>query len=74
MRLLSKLRHPNITTVMGAVIDGGGEPLLVMELMVREARESGGRGERVVGGVERGRERGRGRGSGERERKAHAGD
>jgi serine/threonine protein kinase len=33
MRLLSKLRHPCITTVMGAVIATGEEPLLVMELM-----------------------------------------
>jgi serine/threonine protein kinase len=33
MRLLSKLRHPCITTVMGAVIGSGEEPLLVMELM-----------------------------------------
>jgi serine/threonine protein kinase len=33
MRLLSKLRHPCITTVMGAVISSVEEPLLVMELM-----------------------------------------
>ena len=33
MRLLSKLRHPCITTVMGAVISPRDEPLLVMELM-----------------------------------------
>ncbi|KAI2506325.1 guanylate cyclase [Fragilaria crotonensis] len=33
MRLLSKLRHPCITTVMGAVLSSGNEPLLVMELM-----------------------------------------
>jgi serine/threonine protein kinase len=33
MRLLSKLRHPCITTVMGAVISPREEPLLVMELM-----------------------------------------
>jgi serine/threonine protein kinase len=33
IRLLSKLRHPCITTVMGAVINSGEEPLLVMELM-----------------------------------------
>ena len=33
MRLLSKLRHPCITTVMGAVLSSGQEPLLVMELM-----------------------------------------
>lgn len=31
MRLLSKLRHPAITTTMGAVL--GREPMLVMELM-----------------------------------------
>jgi guanylate cyclase, other len=33
MRLLSRLRHPCITTVMGAVLETGEEPLLVMELM-----------------------------------------
>ncbi|CAB9500762.1 activated protein kinase catalytic subunit alpha-1 [Seminavis robusta] len=33
MRYLSKLRHPCITTVMGAVIDSKSEPMLVMELM-----------------------------------------
>lgn len=33
MRLLSKLRHPCITTVMGAVISRWEEPLLVMEYM-----------------------------------------
>mmetsp|Transcript_25785 Transcript_25785/g.76132 ORF Transcript_25785/g.76132 Transcript_25785/m.76132 type:complete len:1240 (-) Transcript_25785:267-3986(-) len=33
MRHLSKLRHPCITTVMGAVISRGEEPLLVMEFM-----------------------------------------
>lgn len=33
MRQLSKLRHPCITTVMGAVIDKKSEPMLVMELM-----------------------------------------
>jgi serine/threonine protein kinase len=33
MRLLSRLRHPCITTVMGAVLESGEEPLLVMELM-----------------------------------------
>ncbi|CAJ1963247.1 unnamed protein product [Cylindrotheca closterium] len=32
MRVLSTLRHPNITTMMGAVIDGS-EPMLVMEFM-----------------------------------------
>ena len=30
MRHLSKLRHPCVTTVMGAVIDKGEEPMLVM--------------------------------------------
>jgi len=33
MRHLSKLRHPCITTVMGAVIEKGVEPMLVMEYM-----------------------------------------
>ena len=33
MRLLSRLRHPSITTVMGAVISPGTAPMLVMELM-----------------------------------------
>eukprot|EP00730_Choanoeca_flexa_P009274 TRINITY_DN12619_c0_g1_i2.p1 TRINITY_DN12619_c0_g1~~TRINITY_DN12619_c0_g1_i2.p1 ORF type:complete len:1785 (+),score=431.40 TRINITY_DN12619_c0_g1_i2:732-5357(+) len=33
MRLLSKLRHPNIVTVMGAVIDSRKEPLLILEFM-----------------------------------------
>jgi len=33
MRTLSKLRHPCITTVMGAVIDTSTEPMMVMELM-----------------------------------------
>mmetsp|Transcript_25718 Transcript_25718/g.37953 ORF Transcript_25718/g.37953 Transcript_25718/m.37953 type:complete len:1494 (+) Transcript_25718:46-4527(+) len=33
MRLLSKLRHPCITTVMGAVINKREEPMLVMEYM-----------------------------------------
>lgn len=33
MRLLSRLRHPCITTIMGAVIKSGEEPLLIMELM-----------------------------------------
>jgi serine/threonine protein kinase len=33
MRFLSKLRHPCITTVMGAVIDKKEEPMLVMEYM-----------------------------------------
>ena len=31
MRLLSRLRHPCITTVMGAVVSSGHEPMLVME-------------------------------------------
>ena len=30
MRYLSKLRHPCVTTVMGAVIGSGTEPMLVM--------------------------------------------
>jgi len=33
MRHLSKLRHPCITTVMGAVIDKKHEPMLIMEYM-----------------------------------------
>ena len=33
MHHLSTLRHPNITTVMGAVIDKKEEPMLVMEYM-----------------------------------------
>lgn len=33
IRLLSKLRHPSITTVMGAVIGKDEDPMLVMELM-----------------------------------------
>jgi serine/threonine protein kinase len=33
MRYLSKLRHPCITTVMGAVISNKSEPMLVMEYM-----------------------------------------
>ena len=33
MRYLSKLRHPCITTVMGAVMASGQEPMLVMEYM-----------------------------------------
>jgi serine/threonine protein kinase/class 3 adenylate cyclase len=33
MRMLSKLRHPCITTVMGAVIDKNTEPMMVMEMM-----------------------------------------
>ena len=33
MRHLSKLRHPCITTVMGAVIEKGVEPMLIMEYM-----------------------------------------
>ena len=33
IRLLSKLRRPSITTVMGAVISSTSEPMLVMEYM-----------------------------------------
>ena len=33
MRYLSKLRHPCITTVMGAIIAKNSEPMLVMEFM-----------------------------------------
>lgn len=33
MRLLSRLRHPCITTVMGAVVSGSSDPMLVMEYM-----------------------------------------
>jgi len=33
MRILSKLRHPCVVTVMGSVIDTREEPLLVMEYM-----------------------------------------
>lgn len=33
MRVLSKLRHPCITTFMGAMIERNEDPLLVMELM-----------------------------------------
>eukprot|EP00960_Hanusia_phi_P042766 755698-Hanusia_phi.AAC.3 len=33
MKVLSKLRHPCITTIMGAVIEEGKDPLLVTELM-----------------------------------------
>jgi len=33
MRLLSKLRHPSIVTVMGAVVEKMEEPFLVMEYM-----------------------------------------
>ncbi len=33
MRVLSRLRHPCITTVMGAVISSIHEPMLVMEYM-----------------------------------------
>jgi serine/threonine protein kinase len=35
MRHLSKLRHPCITTVMGAVLENGSEPALVVEYMDR---------------------------------------
>lgn len=33
MRILAKLRHPCVVTVMGAVLSGKREPMLVMELM-----------------------------------------
>lgn len=33
MRLLSRLRHPCITTVMGAVINQNEHPMLIMEFM-----------------------------------------
>lgn len=33
MRYLSKLRHPSVTTFMGAVLAHGEEPMLVMEYM-----------------------------------------
>ncbi|KAK3238909.1 hypothetical protein CYMTET_51119 [Cymbomonas tetramitiformis] len=33
MRIMVYLRHPNITTVMGAVMDVDSEPLMVMECM-----------------------------------------
>ena len=33
MRQLSKLRHPCITTVMGAVIEKGMPPMIIMEYM-----------------------------------------
>lgn len=33
MRHLAKLRHPNITTAMGAVVSKGEEPMLIMEYM-----------------------------------------
>mmetsp|Transcript_15045 Transcript_15045/g.34239 ORF Transcript_15045/g.34239 Transcript_15045/m.34239 type:complete len:1000 (-) Transcript_15045:932-3931(-) len=33
MRILSRLRHPCITTVMGAVVSNAHEPMLVMEYM-----------------------------------------
>jgi len=35
MRILSKLRHPCITTVMGAVVEANSDCLMVMELMSR---------------------------------------
>eukprot|EP00804_Cyclotella_cryptica_P004550 CCRYP_006905-RB/>CCRYP_006905-RB protein AED:0.04 eAED:0.04 QI:102/1/1/1/0.8/0.66/6/1055/1315 len=35
MRHLSKLRHPCITTIMGAVIEPGAEPSLILEYMDR---------------------------------------
>eukprot|EP00977_Amphora_coffeiformis_P024041 scaffold14974_cov195-Amphora_coffeaeformis.AAC.48 len=33
MRYLSKLRHPCVTTVMGAMIEKGEDPMLIMEYM-----------------------------------------
>jgi serine/threonine protein kinase len=33
MRQMSKLRHPCITTVMGAVVEHRSEPMLIMEYM-----------------------------------------
>ena len=33
MRLVTKLRHPNIVQTMGAVVQKGSPPMLVMELM-----------------------------------------
>ena len=33
MRMVVHLRHPNITTVLGAVLQRGSEPILVMECM-----------------------------------------
>lgn len=33
MRTLSKLRHPCVTTVMGALVVDGCEPMMVMEHM-----------------------------------------
>ena len=45
IRLLSKLRHPSITTVMGAVISSTSEPMLVMEHMhFGSLHDFGGRG------------------------------
>lgn len=35
MRVLSKLRHPCITTIMGAVLERGNEAMLLMEYMER---------------------------------------
>ena len=35
MRLVVHLRHPNITTVLGAVLERGTDPILVMECMGR---------------------------------------
>lgn len=33
MRIVTKLRHPNIVQTMGAVIQKGTPPMLIMELM-----------------------------------------
>ena len=38
MRLVVHLRHPNITTVLGAVLERGTDPILVMECMGRGVR------------------------------------
>ena len=35
MRTISSLRHPNITTIMGAIMEPGEDPLMVMECMDR---------------------------------------
>ena len=41
MRCIASLRHPCITTCMGAVINRRSEPMLVMEYMVRMRRIDG---------------------------------
>lgn len=35
IKTMINLRHPNITTIMGACIEKGGNPLLIMEFMDR---------------------------------------